>query len=1019
MCELTVSQTCAAVGFLIVFTATECERLSSNLCTGTPSTLYGTVDDPSLPPGCIWDSQADRLYLNTRWNSTEQCSSKYECLCCDPSQNTNSEKCETWSPTAAPSQTPSAAPRTPAPTAAPTLPPLTPTAGPTRPPSVRPSVGPTAMPSVAPTTSEPSAAPTLLPSVSPSAPPTVPPTTSPSRRPSTPPTALPSAAPTAAPSAVPSGPPSAAPTSPPSAAPSGSPTAPPSGVPSAAPSALPSTGPSLPPTTAPTTGAPSASPTQSKPPPEPPPPPPPSPQPPPPPPPPSATCPVCTAKDQCHEKGVCEASLLLCSDPRKPDGTSCDDGDAATKLDECVRGDCQGHLACFGLDCVAADPHCHVSECDSAARKCVDAVKPDGESCDDEDAQTVSDRCVAGVCRGTVPTPPPAPSPPPFPPPPPPPAPSALEDAAPAVSKAAVSIAAATGPAGAGTPVIMKLGECKVEDLDLDPEPLDWELHPVGVFLDGGGIGDNEHKYFAGAVVWNLGLVLVPLAALVALAYARTVFLEEEFRCSLSRMRAPGFALAPFVFLVMGISLSASHLAFFSQRAPAVCGVLGWVVLLGVSATPLLLWQFMLRKGRFHAKMIGDPRLAETESQMGPTALAVYRFFFGDRVWVSADEDPYFVQCHGICFEGYKEDMQWFLVPDIGHSVVIAFFPNWTAGQRWECTLRNSMVFVVLAAYLAAVLIQRPFTSPFESVAVLVLATCNALAVLLMTVALAIGESAPTGLWAVAIVLLAIAAVAQFTILFFTLMQYINNTTAQKRRQAWQLALRGLENSYAQHVIGFSKALGAKALEKSDVLVRKIEGKIEAKIEAHRAGSGSAPSSDEESLLSYPDAALPLESEPQGPSPAQQYVLVYNSQCDDLSPGRSARREARPPPPAEARPRSPQHPLRSPGARVPLRSSARTRDILSLTMQSDRRIQGKLSDSSVVIPPARRAQSMSVAEGLTPSRSGSLRKVAVPTRDRVGGRGLHPNSPTLAHRTRWSQQLPAPPVRTSSVLSEH
>src|SRR5258707_1338526 len=40
---------------------------------------------------------------------------------------------------------------------------------------------------------------------------------------------------------------------------------------------------------------------------------------------------VCTALDQCHDVGTCNASTGACSNPAKPNGTTCSDGNACTQ----------------------------------------------------------------------------------------------------------------------------------------------------------------------------------------------------------------------------------------------------------------------------------------------------------------------------------------------------------------------------------------------------------------------------------------------------------------------------------------------------------------------------------------------------------------------------------------------------------------------------------------------------------------------------------------------------------------
>lgn len=50
---------------------------------------------------------------------------------------------------------------------------------------------------------------------------------------------------------------------------------------------------------------------------------------------------VCGALDQCHDAGACDSGSGICSNPPKPDGTACDDGNACT-ADTCLAGACAG-----------------------------------------------------------------------------------------------------------------------------------------------------------------------------------------------------------------------------------------------------------------------------------------------------------------------------------------------------------------------------------------------------------------------------------------------------------------------------------------------------------------------------------------------------------------------------------------------------------------------------------------------------------------------------------------------------
>jgi hypothetical protein len=105
----------------------------------------------------------------------------------------------------------------------------------------------------------------------------------------------------------------------------------------------------------------------------------------------------CAALDQCHEAGTCDPATGTCSNPDRPDGTACDDGDLCTWLDTCQEGSCTGFDP---VECTALD-QCHeAGTCDPATGTCSNPNRSDGTACDDGAFCTVADACQGGVCQG-------------------------------------------------------------------------------------------------------------------------------------------------------------------------------------------------------------------------------------------------------------------------------------------------------------------------------------------------------------------------------------------------------------------------------------------------------------------------------------------------------------------------------------------------------------------------------------------------------------------------------------------
>ncbi len=108
---------------------------------------------------------------------------------------------------------------------------------------------------------------------------------------------------------------------------------------------------------------------------------------------------VCTALDACHDVGVCDTSTGLCTNPAKPDGASCSDGNACTQTDTCQGG------VCTGANPVVCPPpdQCHTGVCDEATGECVYQAKADGTPCQGADLCFQGHACQAGVCVGSDP----------------------------------------------------------------------------------------------------------------------------------------------------------------------------------------------------------------------------------------------------------------------------------------------------------------------------------------------------------------------------------------------------------------------------------------------------------------------------------------------------------------------------------------------------------------------------------------------------------------------------------------
>lgn len=102
---------------------------------------------------------------------------------------------------------------------------------------------------------------------------------------------------------------------------------------------------------------------------------------------------TCTALDQCHEAGTCDAATGTCSNPAKADGVSCEDGNGCTVADTCLAGVCTE-----GEARPCADPDsCHLAgACSADTGRCSFTATSDGTACS-------NGVCRSGACAPSLP----------------------------------------------------------------------------------------------------------------------------------------------------------------------------------------------------------------------------------------------------------------------------------------------------------------------------------------------------------------------------------------------------------------------------------------------------------------------------------------------------------------------------------------------------------------------------------------------------------------------------------------
>ncbi len=111
----------------------------------------------------------------------------------------------------------------------------------------------------------------------------------------------------------------------------------------------------------------------------------------------------CYPVGDCQVSAACDPATGACVAVNAADGAPCDDHDACTRDEACLAGACAGGVP--AVACEAPEPCHEPGICEPATGACSYAQKPDETPCDDGDACTAIDTCEAGACLGTSPKP--------------------------------------------------------------------------------------------------------------------------------------------------------------------------------------------------------------------------------------------------------------------------------------------------------------------------------------------------------------------------------------------------------------------------------------------------------------------------------------------------------------------------------------------------------------------------------------------------------------------------------------
>ncbi|KAJ9467649.1 hypothetical protein DIPPA_07914 [Diplonema papillatum] len=279
------------------------------------------------------------------------------------------------------------------------------------------------------------------------------------------------------------------------------------------------------------------------------------------------------------------------------------------------------------------------------------------------------------------------------------------------------------------------------------------------------------------AAVFMNPLIFVVLALLVnGMALVWRTVKKVPWLEALGHVQSPGVLFVPYLFLLQGTSLVAARLLFFPKSTGPIM-LAGAVVLAACVASPILVYQFVVRVIPATVKYVPDPKVAGSSTDFaywiqagfaengGVRAFSgwkrtAYLFVFGDSVAVTVGESWFAERWSHVC-DPYRPNCAVFACLEAGQMIVISLLSGWRPSVGAKCNARNFILCAMLLLYAAALVIIRPFNAALDNLLASAVAVVMFFSMLFMALGIAVEAPAEGVLFTAATdMLLATAAIA-------------------------------------------------------------------------------------------------------------------------------------------------------------------------------------------------------------------------------------------------------------------
>lgn len=235
-------------------------------------------------------------------------------------------------------------------------------------------------------------------------------------------------------------------------------------------------------------------------------------------------------------------------------------------------------------------------------------------------------------------------------------------------------------------------------------QPLPLQEHPIGIAL-----GDGPTRYHQAAAILNPAILLALLALhLIAADYVR-YYSGITWRTAAARVSCPSALFIAVMFFIQPSVTSAIITVVDGTDA-------GWRIAAGVV---LGAWVGLAGVVMMYFGVAFNARY-ETDAAVGATSGFCVAAFIGSGGWGPSTHDINGPKMYAALFAPYRAQREWFTIVELFVSFGIAWAGSRIQGDG-DCAEMGITLCAVLGFYFLALVILRPFASPFNTVAFLVI----------------------------------------------------------------------------------------------------------------------------------------------------------------------------------------------------------------------------------------------------------------------------------------------------------